>query len=72
MTSLDAQLLAAHAAGDHDTLVGLYDRAAQEAPDIDTACFFLTHAYVLALEQGDARAVALRAQLEAHGRETPA
>jgi len=72
MNSLAARLLAAHAAGDHAALVGLYDLAAQGAADLDTACFFLTHAYIFALEQGDARAAPLRAQLVAHGRETPA
>ncbi len=71
MTDLDAQLLAAHAAGDHVALVTLYTQAADAAPDWDRACFFLTHAYVFALEKGDARATVLRAQLVSHGRETP-
>jgi hypothetical protein len=70
MSDLDAQLLAAHDARDHAALIGLYAQAATAAPDLDTACFFLTHAYVFALEQGDTRATALRAQLVRHGRET--
>ncbi len=70
MNRLHAQLLAAHEAGDHAALIALYTQAAAEACDLDTACFFLTHAYVFALEQGDARAASLRAQLVTHGRET--
>lgn len=71
MSDLNARLLAAHAAEDHAALIALYSQAADAAADIDTACFFLTHAYVFALEQGDARAPDLRAQLIQHGRETP-
>ncbi|KIN72212.1 hypothetical protein [Sulfitobacter guttiformis] len=71
MTGLDAELLAAHETGDQHALIDLYIRAAAESADVDTTCFFLTHAYVFALEQGDARAHLLRAQLVAHGRETP-
>lgn len=69
---LDARLLAAHAANDTVALVGLYADAADEAEDTDRACFYLTHAYVFALELGDARAPALRARLAAHGREPAA
>ncbi len=71
MSDLDAQLLAAHAAQHDPALVGLYTQAADAASDVDSECFFLTHAYIFALEQGDARAPALRARLIAHGRETP-
>jgi hypothetical protein len=71
MNDLHADMLAAHAAGDTDALVTLYSAAARGAADVDAACFFLTHAYVFALERGDARAGPLRAQLVAHGRETP-
>ncbi len=66
---LDARLLAAHDAGDKLALVGLYAQAADGAADIDEECFFLTHAYVYALDVGDARAAELRARLVAHGRE---
>ncbi|MGB5865450.1 MAG: hypothetical protein WBG95_14270 [Sulfitobacter sp.] len=68
--ALDTALIAAHEADAHETLVDLYMRAAARAGDIDTACFHLTHAYIFALELGDARAVDLRDQLVAHGRET--
>ncbi len=69
MTDLDARLLAAHEAGDRSTLVALYTEAADQAKDVDAACFYLTHAYVFALELGDVRATALRARLVAEGRE---
>ena len=42
---LERALLAAHAAGDHAALVGLYTAAgdrAEAAGDIDAACFYLT------------------------------
>lgn len=70
MSDLNAKLLAAHEGEDNDALISLYSAAASQAADIDTACFFLTHAYIFALERGDARAAALRAQLVSHGRET--
>ncbi|MEL7098320.1 MAG: hypothetical protein AAGM84_05770 [Pseudomonadota bacterium] len=67
--SLEARLLAAHAAQDADALIGVYTDAADAAPDVDTACFFLTHAYVFALEAGDMRAEDLRLRLAREGRE---
>lgn len=72
MSALDAALLAAHASGDYAALVDLYTKAADEAEtsgDIDAACFFLTHAYVFALEAGSPVAKVLHARLVAHGRE---
>jgi hypothetical protein len=68
-TALDDQLLLAHARDDRSALVGLYARAAEVANDRDAACFYLTHAYVFALEKGDPRAQVLHAQLKAEGRE---
>jgi len=67
---LDAQLLSAHSAGDKAALVGLYTQAAEQAAQVDAACFYLTHAYIFALDLGDPRARALRAELVRHGRET--
>lgn len=70
---LDRELLAAHAAGDAARLIAGYTAAAdlaEAAGDVTRACFFLTHAWVFALEAGDARATTLRARLVAHGRET--
>jgi hypothetical protein len=72
MSSLDAQLLAAHDAKDSAALIRLYAQAADEAGDIDTACFYLTHAYVFALELGDPITPTLRARLVEHGREPAA
>lgn len=69
MNDLHAQMMAAHGAGDLPALVTLYSAAADAAPDVDTACFYLTHAYVFALELGDARVTDLRARLVAQGRE---
>ncbi len=69
MSTLDDQLLAAHAAGDRPALIRLYEQAANAAADLDAACFYLTHAMVYALEAGDPHAETLRARLIAEGRE---
>ncbi|WP_375281173.1 hypothetical protein [Pseudooctadecabacter sp.] len=68
MTDLNAQLLAGHNAGDTSALVVLYTEAADQAPDIDTACFFLTHAYIFALETAHPDTATLHARLKCHGR----
>jgi hypothetical protein len=68
--ALDAGLLAAHAAKDKCALVTLYLQAADVAAKTDAACFYLTHAYIFALDLGDPRAATLRARLVEHGRET--
>jgi len=68
---LDAALLAAHAAGDGAALVGLYIQAAGAARDPAAAGFFLTQAYVFALEVRHPEAAGLRARLVASGREEP-
>ncbi|OWU83403.1 hypothetical protein ATO6_18275 [Oceanicola sp. 22II-s10i] len=65
---LDAAILAAHAAGDRAALVGLYQQAADGALP-DEGPFFLTQAYILALDCGDMRATGLRDRLVALGRE---
>jgi hypothetical protein len=66
--TLDARLLAAHYAADGAALARLYAEAGARAEG-DAAAFFLTHAYVFALEAGDARAGDLHARLVAMGRE---
>lgn len=66
---LDNALLAAHAAGDRAGLARLYVTAAEGA-EHDAASFFLTQAYVFALDAGDPAAPALRARLVALGRES--
>jgi len=69
---LDARMLAAHALRDQAALIGLYTQAAdgrEAAGDLQAACFYLTHAYVFALDENDGRAAALYARLKAQGRE---
>ena len=61
-SDLDEALLAAHAAGNLAGLVGLYLQAAEQAPE-DAAPFFMTQAWIFALEVGDARAVQIEAAL---------
>ena len=65
---LHAAILAAHAAGDKVGLIGLYTQAADQSGDQDEACFFLTQAYVFALDVGDAAAEGLQARLHHMGR----
>lgn len=68
MTDLDDRLLAAHAADDRLALVTLYTEAADQAAETDAACFYLTQAYVFALEKGHPRAKHLHDRLAAYGR----
>ncbi len=69
MIDLDTRLLDAHAADDRRELVALYAEAADSANDLDAACFYLTHAYVFALETGHPRATHLHKALCRHGRD---
>lgn len=71
MSATEADVLAAHAAGDLPALVTLYSEAAATAEDPDAAAFLLTHAYVFALEAGHPGADDLHAALVAAGREAP-
>ncbi|MEL6551403.1 MAG: hypothetical protein AAFQ54_14270 [Pseudomonadota bacterium] len=66
--ALHTALLAAHDAGDGRGLVALYTEAADREPEMDAEMFFLTQAYIFALEAGDPRAAGLRARLRAAGR----
>lgn len=50
MIDLDAKLIAAHAKGDLAALVTLYTLAADSAQIDQAKRFYLTHAYVFALE----------------------
>jgi hypothetical protein len=68
MSGLDARILAAHAADDRTALITLYTEAAETASGDTARGFFLTHAYVYALEAGDTRADRLRDRLDAMGR----
>lgn len=65
------ELLAAHETADNKQLVRLYALAADESVTQEAAGFYLTHAYVFALEAGLAEARDLRARLIDMGRETP-
>ncbi|WP_342075424.1 hypothetical protein [Yoonia sp. SS1-5] len=66
--TLDAALLDAHARNDRRALVTLYAQAADAAPDLDASCFFLTQAYIFALEQAHEATGALHDRLQRHGR----
>lgn len=70
MRDLETRLLAAHAAGDKQELVPLYEEAASTAETPEAQGFFLTQAYVYALEIGHAKAANLHQRLKAKGRET--
>ena len=66
---LDTAMIAAHEAHDTSALVRLYTQAADTVNDIDASCFYLTHAYVFALEAGAPDARQLHSRLVRHGRE---
>lgn len=68
---LDRDLLDAHAERDLWRLLCLYTLAGDQAEarrDRDAACFYLTHAYVFALEHGAPEAEALENRLTGYGR----
>ncbi len=70
---LHRQLLKAHADGDTAAIIRLYTLAADHAEqkaDVNAACFFLTHAFVFALEAGAPEADRLNLRLFKYGRET--
>jgi hypothetical protein len=66
---LHSRMLAAHAGPDPAALIALYTEAADTANDMDASCFFLTHAYVFALEAGAPQACQLHQRLLSLGRE---
>ncbi len=71
---LDRALLQAHEDKDSAALVRLYTLAGDQAEDagnIDAACFYLTHAFVFALEAGMPEARALNRRLAARDRAHP-
>lgn len=72
LQSDDEAIIAAHHARDVATLVRIYrteaDRRAEQC-DVDAECFFLTQAYVWALEGGHPDANTLHSRLKAYGRE---
>ncbi|WP_291730600.1 hypothetical protein [Leisingera sp. F5] len=71
---LDRALLKAHEDKDNAALVQLYTLAgdrAEAAGNIDAACFYLTHAFVFALEAGQPEAKELNRRLAERGRAHP-
>ena len=73
-TELDRLLLAAHAECNHGDLVRLYTCAADDKEaqgNIEATCFFLTQAFIFALESGDENVASLNRRLVAYGREEP-
>ena len=68
---LESQILEAHNASDSDALWRLYRIAAASADDAgdeERAAFFLTHAWVFALDAASASASDLFDELRARGR----
>jgi hypothetical protein len=72
LDQINADLLVAHARGDKPALVRLYLRAGEHMlslGDIDAGCFYMTHAYIFALDCGDESVAEIHQILVAHGRE---
>ena len=67
MTHLDEKLLAAHAAANIPALVQLYETAANAAVKPGAEEFYLTQAYVYALDIGHKNAVNLHDKLKRLG-----
>ncbi len=67
--ALDRKLLNAHERGDKTALVTLYSQAADNANTDDAKYFYMTHAYIFALDTGHPIAQQLRAKLVIAGRE---
>ena len=67
--ALDKKLLEAHAQGDHPALITLYLEAADMAAQEAATGFYLTQAYVFALQTADRRAPEIKARLVEMGRE---
>jgi len=69
---LHNRLMSAHDARDLSLLSELYTEAAglaENEGDIDRCCFFLTQAWVFAMDAGDPKAIPLKARLVAYGRD---
>ncbi len=72
LEALDAALLIAHEKNDLEQLVKLYRKAGLSCIDtnnVDAGCFYLTHAYIFALEGGWPEATEIHRTLIAYGRE---
>lgn len=72
LQEIDSAILAAHDKGDGVRLAALYAQAGRRMVadgDIDEGCFFLTQAYVFALEHGLEDAERIHAELVSFGRD---
>jgi hypothetical protein len=72
LDQINADLLVAHAVGDKPALVRLYRSAGDHMlslGNIDAGCFYLTHAYIFALDCDDESVAKIHQILVAHGRE---
>ena len=72
LEELEHKLQYAHERGDNLALVDLYTRLAdihESNREIDAACFFLTHAYVYALESASDAQASLLQRLRTYQRE---
>jgi hypothetical protein len=70
--ALNESLITAHAANNKAQLVRLYRRAGDmmiSEGNIDAASFYLTHAYIFALDVGDDAAPEIHKMLVGYGRE---
>lgn len=73
-SDLERALLQAHEHHNSAELIRLYTLAgdmSEAAGDLDACCFYLTHAFVFALEAGSNAATELNARLVAHNRAVP-
>lgn len=70
-TPLDQAMAKARLTGDWSQVIALYTQAADTAPDAQATAFYLTHAYVHALEAAAPEAPALHTRLTALGADTP-
>lgn len=69
--ALHGALIDAHASAEPERLSALYVRAAdarERDGDVDAACFFLTQAWVFALQADLPSETAIRERLARHGR----
>ena len=74
LKQLEQEIQEAHGHADGNSLAQLYTRLAdihEAAGDVDAACFYLTHAYVFALESGNGSVNLLQERLHSHDREEP-
>jgi len=70
MSDLESAILCAHTKGHGETLAKLYAEAAHTyIDDQDRAAFYLTQAYVFALEAGMQEALIYHTQLKSWGKE---